>query len=424
MERVRKLKDVSGRGIPPLCSAALRSNGDLRSSMKSVGKGNRGHSRRRRNKRILLLAGILVIAGQLGVGLLLDHDPLKVRFMAADAIVKAVTSLSKPPDILFLGSSRFGNAVNTVELSRLMHLTCGEQNPLIVNAAFPGADPYSMHFLLRILADRGITPGAVVVEVSPETVKLAGVFQPLQVTRILTWKEMPEAASDLIAGRQYSRLLSSRLIPFFLYRQELLTYLVGLSPPYLSLTGGTEPHPASANIGAPAAVPPAPEFQVFSHEEQDAAVRRIQSTIPNVQKWLKNYRISGQNPRHLESMLAYLRAHNVVAILAGVPVAKVHFECYSTEINQKFLDYMNLLCRNYGCRFVDYRNRLSDDLFHDTHHLNTNGGIVFSRILQQEVLCEVWRNGSRVYQHAGDPQAPNPSRVRSSGIPAGSKQPH
>jgi len=97
----------------------------------------------------------------------------------------------------------------------------------------------------------------------------------------------------------------------------------------------------------------------------------------------------------------------MAAILVGVPVAKPHFECYSAKINQEFLSYMSLLCQKYGCHFVDYRNRLPDDLFHDTHHLNPNGNIVFSQILVEDVLCEVWSQRSKAYHQAGHLQPPN-----------------
>lgn len=354
--------------------------------MKSVVKANREHSRQKRSQRLLMLVAFFVIAGQLGMGILLDYYSPKVRFTAADDIAKAVTQLSRSPDLLLLGSSRFAAAINIHELRRLMRSTDGEQAPQITNAAFEGADPYSMHYLLRLLTDHGRVPGAVIIEVSPETVKLAGPFQAYQVTRVLTWKDMPEAMSDLIEGKQHSRLLSSRLIPVFLYRRELLTHLVGVQPPYLSLAGGTKPHSVYFDMIAEASPVATSKHHVFTLEEKDAAASRIQESLPTVRKWLKNYHISGLNPRHLQSMLAYLQAHNVAVALVGVPVAKMHFECYSAEINRKFLDYMDMLCRTYGCRFVDYRNRFSDDLFRDSHHLNVNGAIEFSRMLHQEVL--------------------------------------
>jgi len=126
-----------------------------------------------------------------------------------------------------------------------------------------------------------------------------------------------------------------------------------------------------------------------------------------VSKWLRDYRIEGLNPHHLQALLEFLRAQNVTVIMVGVPVSQAHYDCYTSDINQKFLDYMHQLSAAYGCRFVDYRNRVPDDLFRDNHHMTINGGLFFSSMLQEEVLSEAWRQSSKVSQHARHPLPPN-----------------
>ncbi|HAA02060.1 MAG TPA: hypothetical protein DCE18_01670, partial [Syntrophobacteraceae bacterium] len=71
-----------GFASSPFGSVTLRWNGGLKSCMTSDGKEKRGHRRQGRSRRTLLLTAVLVIASQLGVGLLLDRYPTKVRFMA------------------------------------------------------------------------------------------------------------------------------------------------------------------------------------------------------------------------------------------------------------------------------------------------------------------------------------------------------
>jgi len=348
------------------------------------------HQRQRRSKRLLLTVLILIAAAQLGVGLLLDLDPLKVRFRPAESIIANLCEASRHPDILFLGSSRFGDGIKIGELQKAMNETFGKEAPLMVNCAFPAADPYSMDFLLRHILRRGITPAMVVMEISPETVMLGGPYQGGQVTRILTLKDMPEAAADLIAFGKLTELMDSRLIPIYTFRMELLTYLFGDSPPYLAPPAGIlSPVPAPTAAKAQAAALP----RNVSRVEKENRLRLIQSARPNVQSWLRGFRIKGLNVRHLESMLAYFQTHGIAAILVGVPVTKMHFECYSQEINLKFLDYMNTLARTYGCRFVDYRDRFADDLFYDHHHLTPEGGSEFCQVFQEEVLCQAWRKG-------------------------------
>lgn len=379
----------------------------LRNSRGCTPKVKRRENRQKRNKRILLLVGLLILAGQIGVGLLLDQNLLKVRFPAAEAMINAIARLPRQPDIVFMGSSRFEGGINVAEIRQLMEIPFGEEAPQMFNASIRASDPYSMHFLMRMLADRGVMPRMVVLEISPETVTTAGPFQNIQVARLLTWKDMPVDAPDLLARRQYSRLLSSRLLPIFLYRRELLTWLIGSEPPYLTLAETAAQQPAPIGEDADIVRPSAPDIPVMTQEQREAVLRQLQAAAPTVRKWLRDYRIAGLNPRHLESMLKLLRTHKVTIILVGVPVSQPHYDCYTHDINQKFLDYMSYLSRTYGCRFVDYRNRVPDEFFRDTHHLTKNGGAFFSRMLQEEVLCEAWRQSSKVSQHAHHPLPPN-----------------
>jgi hypothetical protein len=332
----------------------------------------------------------LIAAGQLGVGLLLDLDPLKVRFRSAETIITNLGKISHHPDILFLGSSRFLEDVRVDQLQKAMLETFGKEAPLMVNCSFQGGDPYSMNFLLQHLLSRGITPGMVALEITPETVKLGGAFLGGQVTRILTLKEIPDAMADLIAFGKIQELISSRVVPVYKFRKELLTWLFEQSPPYFAFNTGARQKPA-----------PDVKPLTNSRKEREAALRNIRSARPKVQSWLRDFRIQGLYARNLESMLAYFQANGIAAILVGTPVTTTHFECYSNEINEKFLDYMNTLVRAYGCSFVDYRNRFPDDLFYDHHHMTAEGACEFSRVFQEEVLREAWRKKSMEPQRAG-----------------------
>lgn len=353
------------------------------------------HNRQRRSKRLLLLVVAFIAAGNLVVGLLLDLDPLKVRFTKAESIISNVGKISHHPDILFLGSSRFADDVNIGELQKGMKEAFGKEAPLMVNCAFPGGDPYAMNFLLQHLLSRKITPGMVVVEVSPESVMLGGPFLGDQVTRIMTLKEIPDAAADLIAFGEIRKLLSSRAIPIYTFRTELLTYLLGQPPSYLAFNTGAQQQPT-----------PNANQQNDPRKEKENILREIRSERTKVQSWLRGFRIQGLYARNLESMLAYFQAHGIATILVGVPVTAEHFECYSKETNQKFLDYMNTQVRTYGCRYVDYRNRFPDDLFYDHHHMNAQGTIEFSRVFQEEVLRDAWCK--RKIQRAGNPRLLGP----------------
>lgn len=399
-------------------------------------------TQRERSRRCLLLVGLLFLAGQLGVGLMLDWALTKIRFPDADNTIKAAAGLPRPPDILFMGSSRFLGAIDIGELDKLMQASCGQHAPLLFSAAMPAADAFVMDYLLRLFISHGITPGMVVVEISPETVKVWGPWLDIQIARLITWQDMPDALPDFIARRRISRLLSSRLIPLYLYRKELLTWMIGSSPPYLTVSSASaSPQPNSRagveELGPPPAPEPgpgatvaglnrlaAPDSLLDSQQELDAAIKKSQSQAPMVASWLRDYRIGGINAQHLESMLALLRNRNVPAILVGAPVCKLHFARYSPEINRKFLDYMEYLTRNYGCLFVDYRDRVPDEFFRDTYHLTKAGGLFFSRMFAGEVLNEAWRQPSSLPPGAAapttqDPRAPAPQAIGQSPRPFG-----
>jgi hypothetical protein len=399
-------------------------------------------TQRERSRRCLLLVGLLFLVGQLGVGLMLDWALPKIRFTDADNMVKGVAGLSRPPDIMFMGSSRFLGAIDIGELDKLMQASRGQQAPLLFNAAIPAADAFAMDYLLRLLISHGITPGMVVVEISPETVKVWGPWLDIQIARLITWQDMPDALPDFIARRRISRLLSSRLIPLYLYRKELLTWMIGSPPPYLTVaSAATSPQPNSGagveELGPPPAPEPGPSAMVAGlnrlaasdtlldpQQELDAAIKKSQSQAPMVASWLRDYRIGGINAQHLESMLALLRDRKVPVILVGAPVCKLHFARYTPEINRKFLDYMAYLSRTYGCLFVDYRDRVPDEFFRDTYHVTKAGGLFFSRMFAREVLSEVWLRPPSSPQGAAaptarDPLAPAPQAIDRSPRPFG-----
>jgi len=275
------------------------------------------------------------------------------------------------------------------EIQEFMSSSFGEQAPLMFNAAVPACDPFVMDYLVRLLSSQGITPGTVIMEISRETIQLGCPWMDSHLTRVMTWQDMPDALEDFIASRRISRLLSSRIIPIFLYRKELLTWIFDSSPPYLKA--------ASADEAAP--VKPAPGAQNNPKPQQADAVKISHSVPPHIAKSYRNYQIRGINPRHLESMLTFLHERNVAVILVGVPVCRDHLDCYSTEINQKFMDYIEYLTRAYGCSFVEYCDRIPNEFFVDDLHLNLTGAVSFTRMLASEVLHDAWINSGRCEEH-------------------------
>lgn len=351
---------------------------------------SRARTKGNRSKRCLVLAGVIFLAVQFGAGLILDRSALEVRFFYGTRIINAAARLERPPDILFLGSSRLRGGLDMKECQELMSKRFGEDAPLMFNAAVPAGDPFVMDHLVRQLCRKGITPGMAIIEVSLETVKLNSPWMDYQISQLMTWQDMPDALPDFIASRRISHLLSTRLIPVFLYRKELLTWIFDSSPPYLK---------AASPTGAAPARPAAPDGPQDSAPGQANAGGAPNPVPPEISKMFRNYRIGGINAQHLESMLEFLRQRNVVVILLGTPAGKYHLGCYTPEINKKFMDHMDYLSRTYGCSFVDYRARVPNEYFKDALHLNKDGALFFTRMLGSEVLKDAWINSRRSQEY-------------------------
>ncbi len=337
-------------------------------------------TKNQRSRRCLLLAGLIFLAVQIAVGLFLDLSLPKIRFQGAVQVVKAASELGRSPDIVFVGSSRFKSGLNMGEFQEFMSAKFGQDAPLMFNAAIAGADPFAMDYVVRLLYGHGTRQKMAIVEVGPDTVKLRCSWIHHHIVRMITWKDMPDVLRDVIKYNGIPKLLASRIIPVFLYRRELLTWIFSSPPPYLKADGAAKAkgRPASTDAREDSTPDPAEVLRLSRISARETA------------KMFENYQIGGINAQHLESLLAYLHQRNVAVILVRFPASKAFLDCYTPEIDRKFMDYIEYLTRAYGGSFVDYRDRVPNEFFRDTLHLTPAGAVVFSRMLASEVLRDAW----------------------------------
>lgn len=111
----------------------------------------------------------------------------------------------------------------------------------------------------------------------------------------------------------------------------------------------------------------------------------------DLSQMLRRYRIGGPVDRALERLLARCRDRHIDAVLVGMPVTSFLRELYTPEIDAVYRDYMAWLCRQYGCRFIDWRDQVPDSDFKDIHHMRLPGAGRFSWRLTLEVLAPAWR---------------------------------
>jgi hypothetical protein len=114
-----------------------------------------------------------------------------------------------------------------------------------------------------------------------------------------------------------------------------------------------------------------------------------------VRTWRKHYKPGGKGARELERLLGRSRAVGITTILVGVPVTSPHRAYYTRDVEEWFVAYMDRLAREYGSRYVDYRDRIPDECFIDHHHMSDAGGLRFSRMLAEEVLVPTLQTGPR-----------------------------
>jgi hypothetical protein len=110
--------------------------------------------------------------------------------------------------------------------------------------------------------------------------------------------------------------------------------------------------------------------------------------------WLRNYRVGGTAAAALERLLETCRQQGTQVILVSVPVTLPHRQWYTPPIEASFQAYLNRLTRAYGCRCVDYRDRVPDAFFLDSHHLNDDGQLYFTRLLVHDLLAPLWQGKS------------------------------
>src|SRR5262249_58502296 len=107
--------------------------------------------------RVLAIALVGVIAGQLVAGLALDVAPTSVRFTEGARVLAQARAMGDAPYVLLLGSSRFYHV--DVETARATLLeTVGNGAPTVVQGAVLGGDAVIADDLLDRPLARGSRP--------------------------------------------------------------------------------------------------------------------------------------------------------------------------------------------------------------------------------------------------------------------------
>jgi hypothetical protein len=345
--------------------------------------------RSRRGLRVLLWALSIFAFGQLGGGLLLDYCWPELRFPEVGRVLGNLRVQEHMPEVVCMGSSRSEGGFRSYIIDHLLGQFT-RQAPRTFNAALNGGDAVVANWLLDRMLREGRHPELLVLEVSPEFLSRRTPLLSQQVLRQMTWLDLPRYLPDAILFTHPMRLVTSRIMPLYMHRYEIRKQLIlaasgkpASSRPDTSVNVLDLDQHADRNLvdlppNLP--VPPAPP-----HVSPNPAQLTYLSAC------LKDFQLSKLETAALERLLRRCRGERIEVLLVGFPLMERGRALHTPEIDRVFLSYVHDLTTEYGCRFVDMRNRIPDYGFGDGLHVNDLGGEYFSQILAREVLIPMWR---------------------------------
>jgi hypothetical protein len=342
-----------------------------------------------RGRRVVVWLVGLFVATQLGIGFFLDYFCLGVRFPQAAGHERRWAAMAQPPDIVCLGSSRFGCVIAPDALNDALRSFLGVDVPQVDLATVGGGDPVTGDFLLeRLLATSG-RPKLIVVELLPELLVTPLVSMDWHVDRLMTWDQLWDSWSEMRKTHCLGTLAGVRLAPLWHYRLNMRREMQREIQPWMDHC-----FPKQAGAG----VRPLTWLAVVEQQWfQKPTAERTQYGVRISEQWLRNYHTGGRSARALEQLLQRCADENIEAILLGPPVAAAHRQLYSPAVQSAYDTYLAHLQRTYPCRFIECRDWLTDDMLLDNHHANKDGAQCFSRLLAERVLGPWWQTHSRTH---------------------------
>jgi hypothetical protein len=341
---------------------------------------------RSRARRTLFWCALLLFVSPVPGGWLIDHCPVHIRFPEMAATVSSWQKANPNPNILILGSSRLGSFVRNAELAAMTTELVGNDSALFFNSTIPGGDPITLQFLTRqLLACQSAPPRLVVLETNVDLLARDNLYFKGVVTQVMTAADIPKYLGDILLYHDgVSRLLSSRLTPFFRHRSHLLAWadeaLSGMFAQNKSAVDETQQL--------------LDRWRNFANDKPDALppAERLRIALRRFEIHLRHYQLAGATPAAFESTVAMLHARGCAIALVEPPLSSAHRAFFSTAMQTQFEAFVRRLHDSYGCQFFDYSDRLPDTYFSDNHHANAEGSLRFTELLAQEVVAPEWRN--------------------------------
>jgi hypothetical protein len=276
-----------------------------------------------------------------------------------------------------------------------------------MNAAISAGDFYVMERLLqRAEEERAPLPRLMMVEVSPDL--LAGPHfwaYSQNLLRQFTLQDTLAHAHDILRSGNTQRALGAQLNPVYSHRLQLCRNVYEtaeqalLSPPKASapLLSDKRFHFANKPADQPAgAVPAFVPQQADSPDESPVAPAPAATGADNeclrsaafrsTRSWVPGYQINDTAAGALRRILEYCRRHHVAVLLVQPPHHSLYREQIPPSIRAMYRAFLDSLCAETGCRFVDLEEAVADDGVPDLVHCNLAGNEQCARALVHRAL--------------------------------------
>ncbi len=317
---------------------------------------------------------------------LIDHLPFPIRDTESAASVLGWQNAAPRPGTVLLGSSRLGSFVRTRELNSITRELSPAAFTPVFNAAVSCGDPITLEFVSRrLLATAAPPPRLAVLEISPDLLARNNRYFKFVITRELKTIDLPKYIPDIMLSHTgISRLLSSRLTPFYLHRTELLAWLddIVTGAPTRALQKRTTPDALEGN-----------SFQKLRNMENKDPMplaKRMQRGANLFEADLRNYELEGITSEAFEATVAGLNAQGCNVVLLLPPLSSFQRALFKPRIRESFQQFVQRLQQRYTCDFIDFSERLPDEFFVDNHHASNAGSLRFTELLAREVVAPNW----------------------------------
>ncbi len=347
-----------------------------------------------RGRRALVWAWALFGLAQIGTSAILDWAWTAVKFRSLTDNLEALRTQRRSPDVICLGSSRMGAAFREDVVRALLRETTGDADLQVFNAAIEGANLPTMDYAMEKLLAAGARPRLVLIEVEPETLATCNRWHRYDIMRMMTWRNLPDYLRESRRSGGFREIVMTRLLPLYYFRRQILQETgralnLDTSPPNPPLRSGE----GGKGGEVPSASPSGVAWTKYMAEKRNDSMpveERTRIGLTLFQRWLERYEVGGKPAEALDRLVRRCRQSGAGVLLVAVPTSSTHRGLYTPEVDARFLKHLRHAEESLGCRFVDYRDRVPDPYFQDSHHVRLEGGKLFSEELTHEVLLPLW----------------------------------